>query len=240
MCSSDLELRRSSLVDHVDWRRYDVARGDYVLHADCNLRTLTDPAPRMHFDPAHNVLVVHPAWHANLLVGDYHWFACSTAHGRNAAPNASRPDRTGIAGPSHCIGRVHVRTGKVEYLEVPVDVERKPGEPDRFLYGVARRTTTINSRGLDTAQEDRSRTDGWEIPAFWGSPIAIDGTVLFTTTLGITYAFAANAKVLDRTALRAINDLGPSGETWSLGTPSCAGGCVFHRSLKEVVCIGGR
>ncbi len=38
------ELSRQSLVDHVDWRRYDQAQGRYVLQHDVQLRTLTDPA----------------------------------------------------------------------------------------------------------------------------------------------------------------------------------------------------
>jgi len=42
--------------------------------------------------------------------------------------------------------RVNVETGKVEYLEVPVTVIRKPGEPDRKVYGVAVTTKTEDSR----------------------------------------------------------------------------------------------
>lgn len=135
---------------------------------------------------------------------------------------------------------MHVRTGKVEYLELPVDVERSPGAPDRFVYGTARRTSTVNTRGIDPVAEDRSRTDGWQIPAFWGSPIAVGGTIYSTTTLGITYALAAGAAVLDEHALLAVNDLGPSGNTWTLNTPSAADGRLYHRTLREVVCIGTR
>jgi hypothetical protein len=50
----------------------------------------------------------------------------------------------------------------------------------------------------------------------------------------------AGAKVLDENALLAINDLGPSGETWSLNTPSYSDGRIYHRSLKELVAIGER
>src|SRR5262245_30447842 len=42
----------------------------------------------------------------------------------------------------------------------------------------------------------------------------------------------------DERALIAINDLGPSGETWSLNTPSTSGGRLYHRSLNEGVAIG--
>ena len=133
---------------------------------------------------------------------------------------------------------MNVRTGKVEYLELPVAVERVVGKPDQFVYGVARRTKTTNSRGIDTAQEDRSRTDGWEIPAFWGSPIAVNGVVYFTTTLGLTYALNGLVPVLDEAALLAVNDLGACDDTWSLNSMSYANGRLFHRTLREVVCIG--
>ena len=230
-------LAQQSLVAPVDWRRYDPVLGSWALLADVDLRAEVDPAPRMGFDAERDVLVVHPAWHANVVAGGYHWFLASTAHGRNARPNASRPERRGVAGPSHCVGRVHVETGRVEYLELPVDVLRAPGEPDAYVWGLARTTSTLNSRGVDPAAEDRSRTDGWQIPAFWPSPTVVNGNVLFTTTLGLTYVFDADAPVLDEGALLAINDLGPSGETWSMAPITYAGGELFARTMRGVVCL---
>ena len=41
---------------------------------------------------------------------------------------------------------MNVENGKVEYLEVPVTVLRKPGVPDQRVYGVAVATSTVNSR----------------------------------------------------------------------------------------------
>ena len=89
------------------------------------------------------------------------------------------------------------------------------------------------------ADDDRSKTDGWQIPAFWGSPVALGNKIYFTTMLGITYVVDGNAKVLDESALLAINDLGPSGETWSLNTPSYSDGRIYHRSLKELLATRG-
>jgi hypothetical protein len=126
----------------------------------------------------------------------------------------------------------------VEYLEVPVTVIRQPGVAEKRVYGIAVKTSTVNSRGQDVAAEDRSRTDGWEIPAFWGSPIAINDNVYFTTMPGITYVVNAKAKVLDESAIVAINDLGPSGDTWTLNTPSFSNGVLYHRALKEAIAIG--
>jgi hypothetical protein len=226
-------LREQSLIRNVDYRQWDPAAGRYVVHENVNLREMRELAPRNQLKPG-EVIRVMPAWHCNIVVSGYHYFLTTSGHRRNTHPPAGR------AGPSDSIGRVNVETGKVEYLEVPVTVIRKPGEPDRKIYGVAVRTKTEDAFGNDVAAEDRSRTDGWEVPAFWGSPVALGGKIYFTTMLGITYVVDAAAKVLDEKALLAINDLGPSGETWSLNTPSYGGGRIYHRSLKEVVAIGER
>jgi hypothetical protein len=121
---------------------------------------------------------------------------------------------------------------------VPVTIIRKPDAPDEPVYGIAQRTTTLNASGQDIAAEDRSRTDGWEIPAFWGSPVAVNDKIYVTTMIGITYVIDSKAPVLDASALLAVNDLGPSGETWSLNSVSYDEGRLYHRSLKEVICIG--
>ena len=119
----------------------------------------------------------------------------------------------------------------MEYLEVPVTVIRKPGEPDQRVYGVAVRTKTVNTRGQDVAAEDRSRTDGWEIPAFWGSPIAVGGKIYFTTMLGITYVVNAKRESAGRKRRCSRSTIsGPSGETWSLNTPSYCDGRIYHRT----------
>jgi len=95
----------------------------------------------------------------------------------------------------------------------------------------------VNSRGIDVATDKRSKDDGW----WWGylgSPTAVGGKVFFTTMLGITYVIDGNAAVLDEKALLSVNDLGVPGQTWSLNSISFAGGRLYHRSMKEAVCIG--
>ena len=226
-------LREQSLIRNVDYRQWDPAAAKYIVHKNVNLREIRELAPRNQLKP-NEVIRVQPAWHCNIVVNGYHYFLTSSGHRRNGHPPAGR------AGPSDSLARVNVETGKVEYLELPVTVIRKPGEPDQKVYGVAVRTKTEDNNGNDVADEDRSRTDGWEIPAFWGSPVALGGKVYFTTMLGITYVVDAGAKVLDEKAVLAINDLGPSGETWSLNTPSYSDGRIYHRSLKELIAIGDR
>lgn len=224
-------VREQSLIRNVDYRQWDPVQQKYVLHQNVNIRDVRDLSPRNAMGPK-DVLHVFPNWHANLVVDGWHYFFTSTGHRRNGyAP-------PGLSGPSHCIGRVNVETGKVEYLEVPVSVERLAGQPDRLIYGMAVNTKTDDYKGRNVAPEDRSRTDGWQIPAFFGSPTAVNGRLYMGTMLGITYVVNSRAKVFDQSALLSINDLGPSGETWSLNSISYAGGHLFHRSLKEVVCIG--
>ena len=226
-------LREQSLIRDVDYRQWDPAASRYIVHRNANLREVAELSPRNQLAPG-EVIRVMPAWHCNIVVAGYHYFLTTVAHRRNNVPPK------GKAGPSHCIARVNIETGKVEYLEVPVTVIRKPKEAEQRVWGVAVRTSTINSRGQDVAAEDRSRTDGWEIPAFWGSPIAANAKVYFTTMLGMTYVVDAKAKILDESALVAVNDLGPSGDTWTLNTPSVSAGRLYHRTLKEAVCIGGK
>ena len=224
-------LRTQSLVKNVDFRQWDPAKKGYVTHRNVSIRDMKDFSPQVPLKPG-QVLHVFPNWHANLTAYGYHYFFTSTGHRRNGhAP-------PGLSGPSHCIGRVNVETGKVEYLEVPVGVERHPGQTERFIYGEPLHTKTEDYKGREVAPEDRSRTDGWNIPAFFGSPTAVDGKIYLTTMLGITYVVDARAKELDEKALLAVNDLGPLGETWSLNSISLQDGKLYHRSLKEVLCIG--
>jgi outer membrane protein assembly factor BamB len=224
-------LREQSLIHNVDYRQWDPAANRYIVHTGVNLRDMRELSPRNKLAEG-EVIRVMPAWHANLAVNGYHYFMTTVAHRRNNVPPKGR------AGPSHCLARVNIETGKVEYLEVPVTVIRKPGEPEQKVYGIAVKTKTENAQGIDVASEERSRTDGWEIPAFWGSPIALGNKIYFTTMLGITYVVDTKAKVFDEHALLAINDLGPSGETWTLNSISYSAGRLYHRTSKELICIG--
>jgi hypothetical protein len=93
-----------------------------------------------------------------------------------------------------------------------------------------------NSRGMRTANDQRSERDGWgHVTA--GSPIAVNDYVFFSTMIGMTYVVDSQAPLFDETALVAINDLGPATESWRLSTVSYANGRIFHRDLKQIVCI---
>lgn len=210
--TSGKELRKQSLTAKVDWRRYDAAAGKYVLLADVDLAKQT---------PA---LKVYPAQFCNIIVGEWHWFLCYT-------------EATKKLGPPYCVGRVNIATGKVEYLELPVSVVREAGKADSFIWGKPQTSSTVNSRGIDIVSDKRSQGDGWYW-GFLGGPTAVGGNIYFTTMLGITYAIDGRAAVLDEKALLSLNDLGVPGQTWSLNSISYSRGKLYHRSMKEVFCIG--
>lgn len=207
-------LKTQSLVDKADYRRYDAKTGGYVLESAINLAKRT-PAFR-----------VFPGWFTNIVVGDFHYFLCFT-------------DPAQHLGPPYCVGRVNIKTDKVEYLELPVQVYREAGKAERFVWNEPQPSSTVNSRGIDVAGDPRSRRDGW----FWcflGNPVVVNDKIFFTTMLGVTYVIDGKAKTLDERALLAVNDLGAPGQTWSLNSISYANGRLYHRSMKEVVCIGAR
>ncbi|MBM3788161.1 MAG: hypothetical protein FJW30_27795 [Acidobacteria bacterium] len=209
-------LREQSLIRGVDYRRWE--DGAYKLYANVNLRELRT-MPTAYPLAAGEVMRVLPSWHTNIVASGYHYFLTTAGHRRL---------RKGRAGPAYCVGRVAIETGKVEYLELPV----APG-----VYGRPVKTRTLNAAGVDVAAEERSRTDGYEIAAFFGTPIAVNKRLYFTNMLGVTYVIDSTAKVLDASAILGVNDLGPTGETWSLNSMAYANGVLYHRSARELVAI---
>ncbi len=223
-------LRTQSLAQQLDVRQWDLAKKAYVLQKNVSIRDVADsPAYPLG---AGEALHVHPSWHANLVVGGYHYFTTMTNNRRNdhAPP--------GHSGPAHCLGRVNVETGKVELLELPVGVKRAPGAADEMVFGKSLTTTVTDSAGNDLAAEDRSRTDGWEIPAFFGTPTAVGDVLYMTSMVGVVYIVDARAAVLDEKALIAVGDLGPLGQTWSLSSLSYSRGKLYDRTSNAVISIG--
>jgi len=136
----------------------------------------------------------------------------------------------------YCVGRVNTDTGKVEYLQLPTQVVRSESGEEKKLWGTNVPNKAINSRGVNVGSR-KSEGDGWG-HFTCGSPIVVNGKVYFSTILGMTYVINSKAEIWDESAIIAINDLGPAGNTWSLSTPSYSNGKIYHRGLKYVVCIG--
>lgn len=172
-------------------------------------------------DFAARKITVFPAWFTNINLSGHTWFLCFS----NPQPAYGR----GPTGPLYCIGRANLTTGKVEYLELPT----APG-------GVYQRpvaASTVNTRGRDIAQDPRSRRDGWHW-VFLGSPVVAAGKLYYTLQNGITYVLDTRVSTLDAQTIIAVNDLGPLGQTWSLNTPTPVNGKLYHRTMKELLCLG--
>ena len=135
------------------------------------------------------------------------------------------------------IGRVHLKTGKVEYLQVPVQTIRKPGQKEEVLWDKALKNDMKNAEGFLATQDKRNAGNGWgHVSA--ACPIVVGDRIYFPTMVGMVYVLQWNAEKWDADALDSISDLGPAGETWSLSSLSYSDGKLYARTLKEVICIG--
>lgn len=201
-------MKKISLIEDVDVRMFDTLKNEYQVQKGINYK-------------AQSGFNVFPGWYTNIILEDQLFFMCFK-EGRH---------RKNI-GPEYCFARVNLKSGQVEYLQVPVY-----RDSDQEIWQQNLETETINSRGLDVSQDKRSRRDGWHW-CFNGNPIAINGKIYFTTMLGVCYVIDSKAKNFDKSVLISVNDLGPLGKTWSLNTPSYANGKLYHRTLKELICIG--
>lgn len=151
----------------------------------------------------------------NIVVGNWHYF---------------------LAHDFPAIGRVNIETGKTEYLGVPVQIVAGPERRRIWAKDDAIPNDTKNSRGIDIAPDNRAKGTGWgHVSA--ASPILVNRHLFFPIMNGTVYVIDAFAETLDTSALVAINDLGPAGETWTLASFSYAEGRLWMHTMKEVFCI---
>jgi len=54
----------------------------------------------------------------------------------------------------------------------------------------------------------------------------------------MVYVVDTTAKTFDQSALVAVNDLGKPGQTWTVNSMSFGNGHIYHRTMKEIICIG--
>jgi len=201
-------IKKISLNENVDALLYDTAQGKLVQHLNIDF----DETCKM---------TVFPAWFSNILIGHQLYFMCF---------EAGRYKKN--AGPKHSFGRVDLISGQVEYLQVPISMG---GATKKYNETIV--SNTRNHRGLAIDDDHRSRRDGWHW-LFNGNPIAVNGKIYYTLMNGRVYVIEAKAEEFDEKALLSISDLGAAGQTWSLTTPAFAGGKLYHRTLKQLICIG--
>lgn len=153
---------------------------------------------------------------SNILINDYHYFR---------------------AGSEYYIGRVHVETGAIEYLQVPVQVVRTPGKQEELRWDRFQPNDMKNADGFVASQDKRNAGSGWgHVSA--ASPIVVGDLLYMPTMLGVVYVIRWNDKLLTPESLVSVSDLGPASETWSLSSLSYSDGRIYARTLKELICIG--
>ena len=152
----------------------------------------------------------------NILIGDYHYF-------RSYA--------------GFMIGRVNLKNGKVEYLEVPAQVIRQNGKEEELLWGKTIPNDMKNADGFKATKDKRNAGSGWGHVSS-APPIVIGDLIYFPTMVGMVYVMKWDAGILDEDAIVFTSDLGRAGETWSLSGLAYADGKIYARTMKELICIG--
>jgi outer membrane protein assembly factor BamB len=157
---------------------------------------------------------------ANIVVGTDHYF---------------------LAHDIFAVGRVKTATAVVEFLDVPAQLKATTDKASEWLWtkNDIIPIDTSNSQGIDIASDKRARRSGWgHVSA--ASPIRIGRYLYFPVMTGTVYVIDTTADELNQQSLVAINDLGPTPETWTLSSLSFSNGRIYTRTMKELICIGER
>ena len=202
--------------------RIDISKGEILsgtsLNKQVHVRHFSDGAFHTREDDSLERSKKAATYHTNLMVGEYHYFRTHSGF---------------------LIGRVHLETGAVEYLQVPVQVTVEPDGKliRRWDWDDSRRNDVRNNDGFIVYQDERATLHGWgHVSA--ASPIVVGDYLYVPTMIGTVYVLRWNADVLDESALVSISDLGPADKTWSLSSLAYSDGRLYARTMRELVCIG--
>jgi len=131
------------------------------------------------------------------------------------------------------LARHNLTTGLNEHLEVPREIK-----PDgSFIWKTKQSNDGLNTKGQRQSDDVRTLGGGFQ-KCFLGSPTMVNQYSFFTNAIGLVYVVDTSAEKFDQTALVAVNDLGNRGETWTVNSLSFANGHIYHRTMKEIICIG--
>ena len=157
---------------------------------------------------------------ANIVIGDWHWFLSHNVHN---------------------LGRVHVETGEVEYLELPAQLmpSTESREHDVRLWGKGNpKNRPLNAAGFNVGDKGNNGTGWGHISA--ASPTLVGRYLFLPVVTGTVYVIDTQVKELSPEAIVAVNDLGPGGETWTLATVTYAKKRLYAHTMKEIICIEDR
>ncbi len=148
----------------------------------------------------------------NLIAGDYHYFR---------------------AFGGFLVGRVHLTTGRVEYLQVPAQLD----DAGEMVWNRTVPNDMKNADGYTATQDKRNAGSGWgHVSA--ACPVIVGDRMYMPTMVGTVYVINWRSKVLNQDALVSVSSLGPAGKTWTLSSLAHADGRLFARTLKELICLG--
>lgn len=154
---------------------------------------------------------------ANIVIGDWHWY---------------------LAHNVHYLGRVHVESGTVEYLELPAQLmpSRESRDQDVQLWQRgSSENLPLNAAGFAVGDKGHSGTGWGHISA--ASPTLVGRYLFLPVVSGTVYVIDTTAETLAPEAIVSINDLGPGGQTWTLSTVTYANKRLYAHTMKEVICI---
>ncbi|EDM26574.1 probable serine/threonine protein kinase related protein [Lentisphaera araneosa HTCC2155] len=153
----------------------------------------------------------------NILVGDDHYFlAHASAH----------------------LGKINVRTGSVEYLELPAQVipGKNSRSEDQFKNSIKEvKNIPINQKGFAVGHKGHNTAGFGHMQS--ASPILVGKHLIFPVVTGTVYVIDTTKTLEKGKALVAINDLGEAGRTWTLSSFTYSQGKLFARTMKEIICI---
>lgn len=180
---------------------------------------------------------------SNIVVGDYHYFRSYT---------------------EPYMGRVHLDSGAVEYLQLPVQLKKTidkevllwddagmPAETVAKLKSQSKKKSKRvpinqwcfepndmkNSRGFQVMGDARSRGTGWGHHASQ-IPTAVGRHLFVPIMNGTVYVLDLSVSAWDETAIAAINDLGTVGRSFNRASLSSSNGKLYAHTIREIVCIG--
>ncbi len=178
---------------------------------------------------------------SNIRIDDFHYFRAYT---------------------KNYLGRIHLQTGRVEYLELPLQILRRAGRDDQVLWNAEQpveladvadlatkkkvrdlTTTSLrwnavrNSRGFRVMGDWRSQANGWGHTAST-LPSGVGGKLIVPLASGMVFVLDSSAADLDERALLGSNDLGELGASYMRASLTTDGHFLYAHTIQGVVAIG--
>jgi acetyl esterase/lipase len=184
---------------------------------------------------------------SNILVGSYHFFRSYT---------------------QPWIGRVHIESGKVEYLQLPVQSQPGSSRAEDQLLWTPEDLSAEQIAALQRGAKKKKSTNGVSITKWafalndmknsrgrvvmgdarskgngWGHhasaiPTAIGDYLYVPIMSGNVYVLRPDVKSLDENALISVNDLGTIGQSWNRASISYSRGRLYAHTIGKLICIG--